>query len=110
MVAKFIRKILGVDKENAATYANANAQIAANKESSQAVIAASSAQAKAAADQQSLLITREAVAKRVSALQEENVTDGPDVSLVAPATESVAKLTRKRRARFGQDYDSGQGI
>ncbi len=65
----------------------------------------------AATNQQTLLAARQAVEAKVKADAEMNVVTGPNVSLsenaASTAGGTAASKARRRRATFGQDYDSG---
>jgi hypothetical protein len=101
-----LRKYSGVQRQIDAQNTNAANQAAAVKEAAAAQQADLVAQAKAAADQQQLLIERQQVEQQVAEIASAPVGVA-DVALTAPTTEGVGEARRRRRAEFGVGYNSG---
>ena len=88
---------------------NAEAQIKATKDAAAAQSRAAIDAARAAADQQSLAISR---VKAEEAVQDvlSKPLESAQVTVDAPATDTAAAVQRKRRASFGQGGTTGVSI
>ena len=97
----FIRKALGTQDQIDAANKNAAIQIAASKEAADAQVNALNSSAKAAADQQAVLVERQK-AEQAAAEAASKPLDVADVALDPVVSTSIAGERRKTRAKFGQ--------
>ena len=89
---------------------NADAQVKATKEASDQQLRASVDAARAAADQQQLLVSRQKAEEAVAATLESPLASA-EVAIESPTQESASATTRKRKAQYGQGgYSSGVNI
>lgn len=105
----FIRKITGTQAQIDAGDRNAAAQEAATKQAAASEAAALQTQARAAADQQSLMSARMAAEDQAREAANRPL-DTADVQLRGDSTETVSTARRKKRAQFGRSYSSGVSL
>lgn len=105
----FLRKITGQQAQIDQRARNADAQIAATQQAATASANAAIQQAKQVADNTKLVAERDAAN---TAAQDALSTplDTADVQLQADTGLGVAASSRKRKAKFGQNYSTGVTI
>lgn len=91
-----------------ATNANADAQIAATKQSASDQQQALMQSAQAAADQQSQMAARQAVEQKAADVASQPL-ESADVQLDQNSPDSVTATRNKRKASFGRNY-TGTGV
>lgn len=106
----FIRKITGVQGQIDATNANADAQVAATKQSAQDAQNQMQAAAQAAAAQAAQVSARDAAEQKAADAASAPLGNA-DVELQATdPTQTVTQRSRARQASFGRNYGGGVSI
>lgn len=108
-VSKVVKKVTGVQDQINATNANANAQISATKQATEASQASLAAAAQSAAQQTAATAARTAAEQQASDIASTAVQTS-DVQLDPNNASSSASEADVKRAKFGRNYSGGASI